>query len=301
MRIVDMLSRPRFFSFEFFPPKSEADETRLMQTLRDQLEPLGPSFVSVTYGAGGSTQRTSVALAKRIKHETGLEVLAHVTGTGRTRDEMRALFDDLAAAGVENVLALRGDPPRDGAPRTTDSPFTYATDLIALLASEYDFCIGAACYPETHPEAISQTMDVAYAAEKVRLGAHFLITQLFFDNAAYFTFVQRAHALGITAPIVPGIMPITNANQVRRFTSMCGASIPPALQAALDARADEPDAVPDLGVAYASLQCADLLARGAPGLHFYTLNRSPATRAVVSALVASGLWPALSREPVATA
>ncbi len=292
-------SRPRFFSFEFFPPKSPADEERLLGVVREQLVPLGPAFVSVTYGAGGSTQRSSLELAKRIKHELGLEVLAHVTAAGQTRDAMRALLDDLAAAGVENVLALRGDPPRaDGAPRPAGD-FANATDLIALLANDYAFCIGAACYPETHPEAISQAMDAAYAAEKVRLGAHFLVTQLFFDNAAYFTFVQRARALGITVPIVPGIMPITNAAQIRRFTSMCGATIPPMLHAALEAREGEPDAVPDLGVAYATLQCADLLARGAPGIHFYTLNRSPATRAVVSALIASGMWPAVVHDPVA--
>ncbi len=300
MRIVDLLdSRPRFFSFEFFPPKTNDDEERLMTTLREQLEPLGPAFVSVTYGAGGSTQGTSLKLAKRIKAELGLEVLAHITGSGSTKDEMRRLLDDLAAAGIENVLALRGDPPKDTSIGRPDGEFRNATDLIALLASEYSFCIGAACYPETHPEAISATMDTAYAAEKVRLGAHFLVTQLFFDNAAYFTFVQRARALGIDVPIVPGIMPITNASQVRRFTTMCGSSIPESLQAALDARREEPEAVTDLGVAFATLQCADLLAKGAPGIHFYTLNRSPATRAVVSALIASGMWPAHEPVPVA--
>jgi len=290
MRIPEALASVRpFFSFEFFPPKTEAGEEQLLATV-EALRPLRPSFVSVTYGAGGSTRARTLGIAKKIKDDIGLDVLAHATLVGATRAELRELFDDLARAGIENVLALRGDPP----PGTTFAPtaggIERSTDLIAMLARSYDFAIGAACYPETHLDAVSPEGDLAYARAKVDAGAQFLITQLFFDNDKYFAYVERARAAGIAVPILPGVMPITNYEQIERFTTLCGASIPPKLRVELEARRGDQGAVEDLGVAYATLQCTDLLRRGAPGVHFYTLNKSPATRAIVSSLLAASAW-----------
>lgn len=294
MRISESLEkRQPFFSFEFFPPRND-DGVRLLFETIAHLQALQPAFVSITYGAGGSTRARTVELAKRIRNDLGLDVMAHVTCVGATREELRRLFEELAEANIENIMALRGDPPRgEESFVASKGGFAHATELIAMLTKEYDFCVGAACYPETHPEAFNAETDLRYAAEKVRAGAHFLTTQLFFDNERYFTFVQRARSMGINVPILPGIMPITDYRQIKRFTEMCGAEIPLRLRSELERRAEEPEAVVDLGVAYATLQCADLLARGAPGIHFYTLNRSPATRAVCSALRAADRWPGL--------
>lgn len=288
MRITERLrSRTPFFSFEFFPPKTDDGVAALMATLAT-LKTLDPAYVSVTYGAGGSTRDRSVEIAKRITAEIGLEVMAHVTCSGSTVDELRSLFRELEAAGIQNVLALRGDPPRGAAAfQAVEGGFRYASDLVGLLEREFDFCIAGACYPEKHPEALSLHADLEALEGKVNAGARFLITQLFFDNAHYFEFVARVRARGITVPIVPGIMPITNYDQIARFTAQIGATIPAGLRAELEARRDEPEAVSELGVAYATLQCVELLDNGAPGIHFYTLNKSPATRAVVSALYAS--------------
>jgi methylenetetrahydrofolate reductase (NADPH) len=288
MRIAEKIpGRRPFFSFEFFPPKDDAAERNLFETI-EALKPLDPGFVSITYGAGGSTRTRTVELAKRLRTEAGFDVMAHVTCAGATADELRALLTDLRRGGIENIMALRGDPPRGTqAFVATEGGFRYASDLIALLKAEFPFCVGGAAYPEKHPEAPSFDADLAALSAKVRAGAEFLVTQLFFDNARYVEFVERARQWGITVPILPGIMPITNYAQIDRFTRGCGATIPPSLRAELEARRDDPNAVVDLGVAYMTLQVADLLARGAPGVHFYTLNRSPATRAVVSALMAA--------------
>ncbi len=292
MRISDLLDAKRpSFSFEFFPPRDDAGVESLFATI-ESLRVHRPAYVSITYGAGGSTRARTIELAKRIKRESGLEVLAHVTCVGSTAADLRATFRELEEGGIENVLALRGDPPRGSATfERTEGGFAYSTDLIALLAREFSFCIGGAAYPEKHPEAASLEDDLAVARRKQDAGAAFLVTQLFFDNAAYAGFVARARAAGISIPIVPGIMPITNYQQIERFVAMCGATIPAPLRAELDARRNEPDAVAEFGVAYATLQCAGLLAQGAPGIHFYTLNKSPSTRAVVSALLASGSAP----------
>lgn len=285
MRITERLASTRpAFSFEFFPPKSDDAELPLLRTV-ETLRSFDPAFVSVTYGAGGSTRTRSLDVAKRIKAELGLEVLVHVTCAGSTADDLRSLFRDLERAGIENVLALRGDPPKGNARfEAVPGGLAYASELVALLEREFDFCIGGACYPEKHPEATSVHADLDALEQKVAAGARFLVTQLFFDNRLYLDFVARVRARGITVPVVPGIMPITNYDQIERFTKMCGATIPAGLRAELEARRDEPEAVAELGVAYATLQCADLLKGGAPGIHFYTLNKSPATRAVVSAL-----------------
>jgi len=288
VRITERLhARRPIFSFEFFPPKSDDGVAGLLETVAT-LRTLDPAFVSVTYGAGGSTRRRTVDVAKRIKHELGLEVLAHVTCSGSTVEDLRLLLRDLEAAGIENVLALRGDPPKGQPPFIpADGGFRFASDLVALCEREFDFCLGGACYPEKHPEAETLHADLDSLETKVNNGARFLITQLFFDNRMYAEFVARVRARGITVPVIPGIMPITNYDQIARFTAMIGASIPAGLRAELEARRDEPEAVAELGVAYATVQALELLDAGAPGIHFYTLNKSPATRAVVSAITAA--------------
>jgi methylenetetrahydrofolate reductase (NADPH) len=278
------------FSFEFFPPKTPAGERNLYAALAE-LRALDPAFVSVTYGAGGSTRERTIEIVHRIRDDYGLEAMAHFTCVGATVPELRATLDQMRAAGIVNVLALRGDPPAGNDVWVrTDGGLEYSRELVALIRADYPFAIGAACFPETHIHAVSPEADLAHLAEKVDAGVDFLITQLFFDNSRYFDFLARARAAGIEVPIIPGIMPITHAGQVERMAAMCGAGIPAGLRAELRARGDEAEAVLDFGVAYATLQCAELLAAGAPGVHFYTLNRSPATRAILSALKLSRPW-----------
>ena len=227
-----------------------------------------------------------------IKADFGLEAMAHFTCVNATTAELRATLDRMRHAGIENVLALRGDPPQGETEWTaTEGGLRYSRELIEMIRDEYpEFAIGAACFPEVHIHAESAETDLRYLKEKVDAGARFLITQLFYDNAFYYDFVARARDIGIDVPIIPGIMPITNYRQIQRITSMCGSVIPAHLVAELDLRGDDPQAVTDFGVAYATLQCADLLAKGAPGIHFYTLNRSPATRAILAALRAMSPW-----------
>ena len=302
MRIDELLatSPEPSFSFEFFPPKTPDGERNLEAALAE-LSHMGPTFVSVTYGAGGTEaqKRQTIEIVGRIKRDHGLETMAHFTCVGATESQLRETLDLMTATGIDNVLALRGDPPQGESEWTrTEGGLSYSRELIELIAADYDFSIGAACFPEVHVHAEDADSDLRFTKEKVDAGARFLITQLFFDNAVYYDFVARARALGIEAPIIPGIMPITNYAQLKRFTEMCGASIPAALRAELESRADDPDAVADFGVAYATLQCADLLANGAPGVHFYTLNKSPATRAILSALRTTSPW---ASRPVAAA
>src|ERR671930_118639 len=282
---------PCFF-FEFFPPKTDQGERNLGRALAE-LSRLDPAFVSVTYGAGGTTEQKAktVDIVSHIKADYGLEAMAHFTCVGATTEALRAPLDHMRKSGIQNVRALRGDPPLGQEEWTaTDGGLSYSRELIELIRAEYEFAIGAACFPETHIHAESPESDLRYCKEKVDAGARFLITQLFFDNAVYYDFVARAREAGIDVPIIPGIMPITNVAQIRRFTSMCGATIPAGLLRELELRADQPEAVADFGVAYATMQCADLLANGAPGIHFYTLNRSPSTRAILSALRVMAPW-----------
>jgi methylenetetrahydrofolate reductase (NADPH) len=286
MRIGEWLrSGKRSFSFEFFPPKDDDGVAALFTTI-GELRELEPAFVSVTYGAGGSTRDRTVELVGRIRRVVGVEAMAHLTCVGHTRAELGAVLDRLRTAGVENVLALRGDPPRGQAEFTpVDGGFRYASELVEFIREgNYDFSLGGACYPEGHPECFDRAIDLANLARKVSSGLEFVITQLFFDNAFYFDFVSRARAAGIQVPIIPGIMPITNAAQIERFTRLCGATVPMRVALEMERRRDDPEAVLQLGVAHATLQCAELLERGAPGVHFYTLNRSKATRMILSAL-----------------
>jgi len=273
------------FSFEFFPPKTDEGVANLLRALED-LAPLEPGFVSVTYGAGGSTRDRTVELVTRIKAETGIEAMAHLTCVGHTRQELRELLQRLADAKLDNVLVLRGDPPQGQKSFVTaEGGFTYASELVRFIREEdFNFCLGGACYPEGHVETASRDDDLRHLKAKVDAGLDFVVTQLFFDNAFYFDFVERARRAGINVPIVPGIMPITNFEQVQRFTRMCGATVPMRLGLQLERVKDQPDAVVQLGVAHATVQCMELLSRGVPGIHFYTLNKSPATRMIVSAL-----------------
>jgi methylenetetrahydrofolate reductase (NADPH) len=278
------------FSFEFFPPKTPAGEQNLYAAL-SELKTLDPSFVSVTYGAGGSTREKTIEIVKRIKEEWGLEAMAHFTCVGATVPELRSTLDEMKAAGIDNVLALRGDPPvGEEAWSKTEGGLEYSRELVQLITADYPFAIGAACFPETHIHAASPEADLEHLAEKVGAGVDFLITQLFLDNSLYFDFVRRARAAGITVPILPGVMPITRVGQIERMAAMCGSSISEPLRRELEARGEDSEAVLDFGVAYATLQCSELLAAGAPGIHFYTLNRSPATRAILSALKLARPW-----------
>jgi methylenetetrahydrofolate reductase (NADPH) len=291
MRIDQIIAAGQpVFSFEFFPPKTAAGEENLYAALAD-LRPLEPAFVSVTYGAGGSTREKTIQIVKRLKEDWGLEAMAHFTCVGATVPELRATLEEMREAGIDNVLALRGDPPAGESEWTkTEGGLEYSRELVELIAEDYPFAIGAACFPETHIHASSREDDLRYLGEKVGAGVDFLITQLFFDNAYYFDFVARARAAGITVPILPGIIPITQVGQVERMAAMCGSAIPDQLRRELHAREDDAEAVLDFGVAYATLQCAELLAAGAPGIHFYTLNRSPATRAILGALKLAKPW-----------
>ena len=286
MRIGRMHGRGRpVFSFEFFPPKDEGGAEQLMATVAELREALDPDFVSVTYGAGGSTRDRTIDLVTRIQRELGICAMAHMTCVMATRDEIRENVERLVANGIENVLALRGDPPRDVETfEPTAGGFAHASELIEFLNAEFDVDVGAACYPETHPESPGLEDDLRWTRVKEDAGARFLITQLFFDNRDYFEFVERARDAGIRSPIVPGIMPITNVGQVERFTKMCGAKIPEKLLERLRPVQEDSAKVMATGIEHAILQCRELMARGAPGLHFYTLNKSFATRSILAAV-----------------
>jgi methylenetetrahydrofolate reductase (NADPH) len=286
------------FSFEFFPPRTDEGDRNLRATL-EALRALEPDFVSVTYGALGSTRDRTVDLTHFIKRDLGIEAMAHLSCVGCSKEELVATLDGMQRVGIENVLALRGDPPAGETEwRPHPGGLQYSTELATLIRASYPFAVGAACFPEVHPEAPDMIHDLHFLKQKVDSGVSFLITQLFFDNELYFRFVDEARGAGIEAPIIPGIMPITNVAQIKTITDRCGASIPETLLESLEWRAQDADAVLQLGVAYATLQCAELLARGAPGIHFYTLNRSHATRAILSALRLLRPW--VRREVVRT-
>jgi methylenetetrahydrofolate reductase (NADPH) len=273
------------YSFEFFPPKTDAGEHALWQAIRE-LEPLRPGFVSVTYGAGGSTRDRTVRVTRRIAEETTLTPMAHLTCVGSSREDVVATLREYADAGIHSILALRGDPP--GAP---GQPFSahpeglrYASELVELVRSVGTFEVGVAAFPEGHPEALDLDRDADVLVAKARAGADFAITQFFFHADDYLRLVERVRARGCDLPIVPGIMPVTNVSQIERFAALSGTDFPPALADRLHAVADDPEAVRAIGVEVATSLARRLLGEGAPGLHFYTLNRSTATREVYAAL-----------------
>lgn len=287
MRIADLFTpgAEPVFSFEFFPPKTDDGRASLIATLRD-LADLNPSFVSVTYGAGGSTRDRTIELVTYIKRELGIEAMAHLTCVGSSRGELSAILDRLEAGGIENLIALRGDPPAGESDfRPHPDGLAHASDLVRMIrAQRRRFCVAAAAYPEGHVESPSAEEDLRRLVDKVAAGVDVLITQLFFDNRYYFDFVDRARAAGVKVPIVPGIMPVTNVAQIERFTRMCGATLPSPLLDRLNPARDDAETVVNIGIEHATAQCRDLLEGGAPGVHFYTLNRSRSTRRILERL-----------------
>jgi len=255
--------------------------TQLYQTL-EEVKKLNPGFVSVTYGAGGSTREKTFEIVKRAKSEIGLEVMAHLTCVGHSKQEIRNILDELADSGIDNVVALRGDPPQGNTSFVADpNGFAHADQLTEFIRASYTMCIAVAGYPEGHIEASDKETDWNYLRGKVAAGADFVITQLFFDNQHFFAFERRMREKGVSVPIVPGIMPITNYNQIVRFTKVCGATIPEKVNRDLQSLQHDLDAVQQYGVKLATEQCRGLIAHGVPGLHFYTLNKSTATQEII--------------------
>ena len=297
MRIDEILATTQpCFSVEFFPPKTEEGVEQLRETARAMRE-LEPNFVSITYGAGGSTRVGTVEMADMLRNELGLETMAHLSCVGETVEGLRAILDKLRDTGIDNILALRGDPPRGQEDFVQpQGGLANAAELAAFISEHYEFAIGGACFPEVHPEAPDLDSDLAYLKTKVEGGASFLITQLFFETQVYLDFVAAARAKGITVPIMAGVMPIANYAQVRRVCELCDASIPASLSRAMEGLGGDERGEFDLGVAYATQQCAELLRAGCPGIHFYGLNKAPAVRAILSALHAARPWERANRE-----
>ena len=293
MKIRDTLRQKRTISFEFFPPRAEEGIPGVLQTIGDLAAAYRPDFISVTYGAGGSTRRFTERITIQAKQSAGVEVMAHITCVGQTAAELDGVLQRLQAAGIENVIALRGDPPQ-GQPQpaaVVPGGFRHASELITHIRANYPFGIAAAGYPEGHTEAESLERDLEYAKLKVDHGADFLITQLFYDNRDYFDFVDRAAAAGIGVPIVPGVLPVLSGPQIRRFTALCGAKIPPRLEAELNRLGDDDDAVRQMGADYAARQVEELWAAGVPGVHFYVLNRAWSVAQILNRLALPGHLP----------
>lgn len=274
-------------SLEFFPPKDEAGVEALRQTAT-VLKRIAPDFVSVTYGAGGSTRERTAQVSRLLRTEIGFTVMPHLTCVGHTRDELNGVADQLHAGGYRNIMTLRGDPPKG---QTEFVPYKdglrYGSDLVALLKARHaEFCLGVGGYPEKHPEASTLDADLDNLKRKVEAGAAFVTTQLFFDNAVYYRFVEKCRARGIRVPIVPGIMPVLSLKQIKRFTEMCGASLPEKLIKRLEAAGDTPDIVESVGNEWAVTQIRDLLAHGAPGYHLYIMNRARSALALAAGLAA---------------
>jgi methylenetetrahydrofolate reductase (NADPH) len=289
VRIDDALSAADapVVSFEFSPPRTVEAELGFWAAI-EELAELEPAFVSVTCGAGGTTRDLTLAVVRRLARERSLEAVPHVTATGFTRAGLLELLGEARAGGADNVLALRGDPPRGEATWTAPVGGVQSALELTRLAAEAGFCVLGAAYPERHPDSRGWSHDLDHLKAKLDAGVRVLVTQLFFDNDDYRGFIDRLRAAGIDAPVLPGIIPIASIGQIERMAALCHARIPHALRRELEARQDDPRAVAELGVAYATAQAAELLAEGTPGVHLYTLNRSPATRAIVSALRAQG-------------
>jgi len=285
MKITEILRTRRLaISLEFFPPKTEEELAQLFQTLRE-VKKLDPGYISVTYSPGGGTRARTIEIVRRAKSEIGLESMAHLTCVGHSRKELKSILDQLKTAGIENIITLRGDPLK-GQIRFTPHPdgFKYASELTAFIRASYPFCIAVAGYPEGHIESPDKETDWNNLLRKVVAGADLIITQLFFDNRDFFEFECGMRKRGVNVPIIPGIMPITNYNQIMRFTRICGAKIPEKVASDLNKLRNDRDAVQEYGVAYATQQCKELIAHRVPGIHFYTLNKSKATRKIIENL-----------------
>lgn len=280
MKLSDLYARPECtFSVEFFPPKTDKGDESLFREI-EVLKTLNPAFCSVTYGAGGSTREKTVDLVDRIHRECGLEVMCHLTVVGQSKEEVRSVLAKLKAKGIENIIALGGDPPQ-GSTHWTPHPggFHRSVELVGEAVA-HKFSIAVAGFPEVHPRAESREADLRYLKEKVDAGADVVITQLFFDNEDFYRYVEDVRKLGVRVPIVPGLLPILSVPQVRRFTALCAAKIPPRLQALLAQVENDDEGAMELGIAYASEQCQDLLRFGVPGIHFYSLNKSHSIKAI---------------------
>jgi methylenetetrahydrofolate reductase (NADPH) len=300
MRIDELLANADepCFSFEFFPPKTEDGVTNLFATI-ESLRELEPAYVSMTYGAGGTTREGTIDYSTRIKNESGLETMMHLSCVGETQDGLERILSTIESAGIENVLALRGDPPvGDTEFVRPDGGLSSATELAGFISERFpSFALGGSCFPEVHPEAPSLEADLAYLKTKVDAGASFLITQLFFDNQVFFDWQAEARRAGIDVPIIPGIVPILSLAQAQRFCANCDAILPEPIVRQLSALDGDEEAEREFGIAYATRQCEELLAAGAPGIHFYTVNRAPATRAVLGALRVAKPWERAERAP----
>jgi methylenetetrahydrofolate reductase (NADPH) len=286
--ISDLFARGRpLRSVEFFPPKDEAGVEALRRTA-EALRRIEPDFVSVTYGAGGGTRDRSAQVSAHLREQCGFTVMPHLTCVGHSRTELHALADRIHAGGFRNIMTLRGDPPKAAAVFTPPPDgLRYANELVALLKERHaEFCLGVAGYPETHPEAPNAEADLANLKRKVDTGAAFITTQLFFDNSVYYRFVERCRKAAITVPIVPGIMPVLSLTQIRRFTAMCGASLPEKLARRLEVAGDQAEVAETIGIDWALAQIRELLAWGAPGYHVYILNRAKSALALAAGLAA---------------
>ena len=285
MNIPQLFAQGRpVFSFEFFLPKAHEDIHAFLTNVRE-LKNLEPSFVTLTYGAGGSGRNKTIETAGKIKSEIGLETVCHLTCIAHTRAEISEILDQIKALGIDTVVALRGDSPKDKpVPPPGQRDFGYAKDLVSFVKQRGGFHMAVAGYPETHPEASSPKADFDHLIDKVNAGGDWVITQLFFQNKHYFDFVRRARKAGMKVPIVPGIMPVTSYSQLKRFTSMCGAKLTAEMTERLEAIHADPQAVIDYGIQYATRQCRELLEGGAPGIHFYTLNRTHSTTEILANL-----------------
>lgn len=283
MKIIEKLQDGKVHvSVEVFPPKTEAKYPEVIRAV-DEIAALSPSYISVTYGAGGGTSRNTVKIASHIKKDLGVESLAHLTCVSSSEDTVRQVITELKAAGVENVLALRGDLPEDPEiPVARD--YRYASQLIEEIRRQGDFCIGAACYPEGHVESRDRKADIGYLKEKVDTGVNFLTTQMFFDNTVHYSFLYRIRERGITVPVIPGIMPVTNAKQMRRILSMSGTALPSRFQAILDRFGSHPQAMKQAGITYAAEQIIDLIANGINNIHIYSMNKPEVARAILDQL-----------------
>ncbi len=281
MKLADLYARPGLtLSVEFFPPKTDKGEENLFNEI-ETIKRLNPAFCSVTYGAGGSTREKTVDLVDRIHRESCLEVMCHLTVVGQSKDEARSILKKLKHRGIENLIALGGDPPQGMADwRPHPDGFHHAVELVREAVALGGFSVAVAGFPEVHPRAVSRAADLKYMRDKIDAGAVAIITQLFFDNDDYYRYVEDVRKLGITVPIVPGVLPILSAPQVRRFTALCCAKIPAPLERELAKVENDDDAAVKLGIEYASRQCEALIKFGAPGIHFYSLNKSLSLRAI---------------------